>query len=154
MNNNEKPKSGNMLTVWQIVNAAGKGLTLEKIAVNSDLDLSTIRNALRNCVAGGYLTRSGHIYYAEAYPLEKEKPAQQGHQIHLRLAPTVIARLDAEVKKQRNAGRHTHRADIVRLAILAYTRPPKRKTKAVAESAPNKSVVESTPKKTFWSFFH
>ncbi len=141
--NNEKPKSGNMLTVWQIVNAAGKGLTLEKIAVNSDLDLSTIRNALKNCLAAGYLTRSGEIYYAEAYPLEKEKPVAKNREIHLRLSPSVIARLDAEVNKQRTAGRKTHRADIVRLAILAYTRPPKRKAKA---------VVESTPKRSFWSF--
>ena len=150
MNNNEKPKSGNMLTVWQIVNAAGKGLTLEKIAVNSDLDLSTIRNALKNCVAGGYLTRSGEIYYAEAYPLEK--PVAKRREIHLRLSPTVIARLDAEVNKQRTANRKTHRADIVRLAILAYTRPPKRK--AIVESAPNKAIAESAPKRSFWRFFH
>ena len=141
--NNEKPKSGNMLTVWQIVNAAGKGLTLEEVAVKSDLDLSAILKALNNCFAAGYLTRGGDRYYPEAYPLEKDKPVAKTREIHLRLSPTVIARLDAEVNKQRTADRKTHRADIVRLAILAYTRPPKRKAKA---------IVESTPKRSFWSF--
>ena len=162
----EAPKSGYMLMAFDAIKKHG-AMNRQEITLATGLGKIEAGKALSNCVTRGFLQRDIEKNRYEIAPAvvreacekieatAKKKAATKAarkNKVTIHLSDAVLARLDATVEQRKGDLAESTRSEIMRLALLAYTRPTNGR-KAKKPRISRKSIAPAQQPAKWWRFW-
>jgi len=160
------PQRGMIRMAYDAINR-GKSMTRREVGLATGLKNKQLTSALNHGVERGFLERDAiKKTYKIAPAVVRDACAKIRNEgrssragiasksFSLTLPPHIVARLDAEVEDRKSKGKKASRSEVVRLALLAYKRPPiKREKRSASKLSASVLVDDVAPKSTWWKFW-